>query len=78
MGFMGSIVENHATARLTRLFRKSLMRSQKQHDLSEAAQLKEFEKIVSTMSESAERIGANRNKVMHIQTRLSGLAGLAK
>ena len=54
------------------------MRSQKQHDLSEAAQLKEFEKIVSTMSESAERIGANRNKVTHIQTRLSGLAGLAK
>ena len=45
-----------------------------------APQLKEFERIVSTMSDGAERIRTSRNKVTHIQTRLNVLAlpGLAK
>ncbi len=44
-----------------------------------APQLKEFERIVSTMSANAEQIRTSRNKVAHIQTRLNVLAlpGLA-
>ena len=39
-----------------------------------APQLKEFERIVSTMSANAEQIRTSRNKVAHIQTRLNVLA----